>query len=124
LKINRVDVISVPVADQSVAKQFYVDMLGFEVVRENPMGPDMTWVQIAPPGAETSMTLVTWFDSMPPGSLKGLVINTDDVAKAHTELKAKSVDISDLETAPWGTFATFEDPDGNGLIIQQDADQH
>jgi catechol 2,3-dioxygenase-like lactoylglutathione lyase family enzyme len=105
--INRINVISIPVADQTVAKRFYVEKLGFEVIRENPMGPDMTWVQLAPKGADTSVTLVTWFDTMPPGSLQGMV--------------AKGVDMGELQTAPWGTFSTFTDPDSNGLILQQNA---
>jgi catechol 2,3-dioxygenase-like lactoylglutathione lyase family enzyme len=119
--INRIDVISIPVADQTVAKRFYVEKLGFEVIRENPMGPDMTWVQLAPKGADTSVTLVTWFDTMPPGSLQGIVINTDNVENACADLVAKGVDMGELQTAPWGTFSTFTDPDSNGLILQQNA---
>ena len=119
--ISRLGVVSIPVADQAIAKEFYAGLLGFEVVRENPMGPDMTWVQLAPVGAETSITLVTWFDSMPPGSVQGLVINTDDIATDHARLVAAGLTITDPETAPWGTFSTFKDPDGNGLILQQDA---
>ena len=39
--------------------------LGFDLVRDNPMGPDQRWVQVAPKGAQTSITLVTWFPTMP-----------------------------------------------------------
>ncbi|MDA0339347.1 MAG: VOC family protein [Proteobacteria bacterium] len=119
--INRIDIVSIPVADQKIAKQFYQDLLGFELVRENPMGPGQTWVQLGLPGAETSITLVTWFDSMPPGSVQGLVIDTDDAGKTHAQLIEKGLEISDLQDAPWGKFATFTDPDGNGWVLQQAA---
>ena len=117
--INRIDIVSIPVSDQSIAKQFYVDKLGFELIRENPMGPDQTWVEVGPPGAETSITLVTWFDSMPPGSVRGVVISTDDIEKAHLQLSRSGVEVSDISDAPWGRYSTFSDPDGNGWVLQQ-----
>lgn len=117
--INRIDIVSIPVSDQNRAKAFYVEKLGFKVKAENPMGPDQTWVQLELPGAETSVTLVTWFDAMPPGSMRGMVLDCEDIAKAHADLKAKGVEIKDIDVLPWGSFATFEDPDGNGLVLQQ-----
>ena len=119
--LNRIDIVSIPVSDQQAAKRFYVDVLGFELVRENPMGPDQTWVELAPAGAQTSITLVTWFDAMPPGSVQGLVIDTDDISAAHEALKSRGLAIGDIQSAPWGRFATFSDPDGNGIVLQQAA---
>ena len=121
MKLNRIDIFSVPVADQDAAKAFYADVLGFDVVRDDPMGPDQRWVQMAPAGAETSITLVTWFESMAPGSVQGMVLDTDDIDLAHATLAARGVAVSDVESAPWGRFATFEDPDGNGWVVQQAA---
>lgn len=117
--LRRIDIISIPVSDQAAAKQFYMDMLGFEIVHESPMGPDRTWIQLRPPGGETSVTLVTWFDSMPPGSIKGLVLISDDVEATHAELAGKGLEIDELRKAPWGKFTTFSDPDGNGWVLQQ-----
>ncbi len=121
MKINRIDILSIPVSDQQVAKAFYMDVLGFELLRDNPMGPHQQWVELGPKGAQTSITLVTWFESMPAGSARGLVLDTDDVALAHQELSDKGVDISPLQDAPWGKYATFSDPDGNGWVLQQSA---
>ena len=117
--LNRIDIVSIPVSDQAKAKSFYVDLLGFEVVRENPMGPDRQWVEVAPPGAETSITLVTWFDSMPPGSVQGLVLDTSDIESAHETLSNRGLEIGNIENAPWGKFATFSDPDNNGWVLQE-----
>ncbi|MGH3733031.1 MAG: hypothetical protein ACRDVC_06600 [Acidimicrobiales bacterium] len=50
--------------------------------------------------APTSITFTTWFPTMPPGSLQGLLLNTD------------SLDGS------WGPHVTFDDPDGNGNTLR------
>ena len=28
----------------------------------------------------------------------------------------------EVQTAPWGRFVTFDDPDGNGLVLQETAE--
>ena len=43
------------------------------------------------PGAATSVTLVTWFGSMPAGSLKGSVLACDDLEKTLQELAERGV---------------------------------
>jgi predicted enzyme related to lactoylglutathione lyase len=83
------------------------------------MMPQMRWVQLAPKGAATSVTLVNWFDSMPAGSLRGLVLLTEDIEAAAGELRQKGIKLSPIESQSWGRFVTFSDPDGNGLVLQQ-----
>jgi len=117
--INRIDVVSIPVSDQDKAKAFYRDKLGFAELSDTQMGDGMRWVQLSPPGSSTSVTLVTWFDSMPAGSLRGLVLNTSSLDADVEELKRKRVSTSPIEEQPWARFVTFADPDGNGLILQQ-----
>jgi catechol 2,3-dioxygenase-like lactoylglutathione lyase family enzyme len=121
MPITRVAVLSLPVSDQDRARDFYVDVLGFDLVREAPMGPDMRWVQVAPPGAATSITLVTWFPTMPAGSAKGLVLETDDLDGDVARLRGRGVDLADVAEEAWGRFTTFDDPDGNGIVLQATA---
>ncbi|PWR06016.1 hypothetical protein DKT68_24010 [Micromonospora acroterricola] len=121
MTVTHVQLLSVPVADQDRARDFYVDVLGFDLVWDNPMGPDGgRWVQVAPPGAATALTLVTWFPTMPPGSLKGLVLETDDLDADVARLRDRGVDFANggIQSAPWGRYATFDDPDGNGIVLQ------
>src|ERR1700753_2497425 len=66
-----VSVFSVPVSYQERARAFYVEQLGFEVVADATFGPGTRWLQVAPPGSTTTFALVTWFDEMPPGSMRG-----------------------------------------------------
>ena len=117
--IEGVQVVSVPVSDQDRAKSFYIiDTLGFELRTENPFGEGMRWIEVAPQGSTTSLTLVTWFESMPPGSLQGLVFAVDNVRASYDELLAKGVpfDFPPREM-PGGVQAVFRDPDGNGFVI-------
>lgn len=119
MPITRVQLFSVPVSDQDRARDFCVDVLGFELVADNVMGSDMRWVAVAPKGASTSITLVTWFPTMSPGSLKGLVLETDNLEVDTERLRSARVAIEDdIQEAPWGRFVTFDDPDGNGIVLQ------
>ncbi len=123
MPIEGIAIVSVPVSDQESAKRFYVAKLGFDLLQDNPMGPEQRWVEVRPHGASSgaSITLVTWFQSMPPGSCQGLVFKTRDIDSTFRELEARRVDFRlGIEEAPWGRYAVFEDPDGNGLVLMQE----
>ena len=116
--IKNVQVVSVPVSDQERAKTFYVEVLGFELRADDSWGQGMRWVEVAPTGSSTSLSLVTWFESMPPGSLQGLVVATDDIQATYKELVAKGVPFDFPPTKQLGgTQAVFRDPNGNGLVL-------
>ena len=69
MAIRDVAAVSVPVSDQERAKAFYVETLGFELISEDDSIPGFHWVRVAPKGASTSLTLVTWFESIAHGLL-------------------------------------------------------
>jgi catechol 2,3-dioxygenase-like lactoylglutathione lyase family enzyme len=122
MAITNVQLLSVPVSDQDRARDFYVDVLGFQLVQDTWFSPDMRWVMVRPHGAETALTLVTWFPSMPPGSLQGLVLETGELEETIEGIRRRGGSIPDgIETAPWGRYVQLEDPDGNGLILQESA---
>jgi catechol 2,3-dioxygenase-like lactoylglutathione lyase family enzyme len=89
--LTNLDVISVPVSDQDRAKQFYVGKLGFTELMDNDFGEGMRSVMLRPPGSHTNITLTTWFETMPPGSLKGAVLACDDLEKTLSELQGRGV---------------------------------
>jgi predicted enzyme related to lactoylglutathione lyase len=60
---------------------------------------------------------------MPAGTLKGTVLETDSLERAIAALREKGVTIGEIETAPWGRFVTFNDPAGNGIVLQETAAQ-
>lgn len=122
MAIDDVVVVSVPVSDQDRAKAFYIDTLGFELVSEDDSVPGFHWIRVAPTGATTALSLVTWFDSMPAGSLQGLVLLSSDLQADYEELVAKGVAFDGPPTqphyAPKGEVVC-RDPDGNVLVFQQ-----
>jgi catechol 2,3-dioxygenase-like lactoylglutathione lyase family enzyme len=112
-----VTVISIPVTDQDRAAAYYSDHLGFRVIQDEPMGPTMRWVRLAAGDEPTTLTLTTWFEEMPAGSLRGLVIDVHDVDAVRARLEADGHECSEMDDQGWGRFFTTSDPDGNGLVI-------
>jgi catechol 2,3-dioxygenase-like lactoylglutathione lyase family enzyme len=110
----------VPVSDQDRAKSFYVDVLGFEVLADEPMGPDRRWLQVGPKGAETSIVLATWLERIEPGAIENLVFQTDDIEADVTELRERGLELvgDGIQDMPWARVARFDDPDGNRLAVQ------
>jgi catechol 2,3-dioxygenase-like lactoylglutathione lyase family enzyme len=122
MSITGVQLFSLPVTDQDRARDFYVDVLGFELVSDTSMGPDMRWVQVRPRGAATAVTLVTWFETMPAGSVRGTVLETDDLDGDAARLAGLGVQLDGgVQEAPWGRWVQFADPDGNGIVLQTTA---
>lgn len=119
MAITSFEIVSVPVSDPDQAKAFYRDVLGFAVLRDEPMGPQQRWIQLAPQGCATTIALVTWFETMRPGGLQGVMLNVDDVDAEHARLTRAGLQLSAVQAQPWGRFATFQDPDGNGWILRQ-----
>jgi predicted enzyme related to lactoylglutathione lyase len=113
------EIISVPVSDQERAKRFYRDVLGFELLREDAMGPSQKWIQLAPKGCLTTVALVTWFDTMRPGGLQGVMLNVTDIVRDHEELTGRGLKLTEIKQEPWGRYSMFTDPDGNGWILRQ-----
>jgi len=106
--MKSIEVISIPVTDQNAAKQFY-QTLGFQITMESTFGPDQNWVQLAFPGQETvSITLVTWFPELKPGSIRGFVIKIENMNDAIKELNEKGIEVGGVEQIP-GVYMKVSD---------------
>jgi hypothetical protein len=92
--------------------------VGFSLIAEAAFGDELLWIQVGIPGAQTSLTLVNWFDEMPPGSLRGLVIDCEDLD--YQALTGRGVSFtSPPSRQPGGVFAILSDPDGNLISLRQ-----
>ncbi|CAM5485964.1 glyoxalase [Streptomyces spiroverticillatus] len=115
--ITQIATVAIHVSDQQKAVEFYVDQLGFEVRRDAPFG-DGRWIEVAPPGASTTIALV------PAGIPAGIRLSTGDADAVHADLVARGVD-ADAEVLRMGPAAppmfTVRDPDGNSLILVEDS---
>ena len=121
MAIQRLAIVSVPVADQDRAKRFYIDVLGFVEGRDSPFRENARWIEVKPTrDSALTITLVTWFPSMPPGSLRGLVLLADDLEATYETLRNRGLSsATEIQMAPWGRYASFSDPDGNGWVLQE-----
>lgn len=117
--MKAITIISIPVTDQQAAKHFYLN-LGFKLLVEGPFGPGQNWVQLALPEQEAlSITLVTWFPELKPGSIRGFVIDVDNLADETKELNTKGIEVGTVDETPWGKFAAVKDPDGNTWSLHE-----
>jgi catechol 2,3-dioxygenase-like lactoylglutathione lyase family enzyme len=120
MPVHEVTVVSVPVSDQDRAKKFYVHTLGLQLRLDDSSVPGIRWIQVAPPGGGTALTLVTWFDTMPAGSLRGLVLASSDLDGDYQRLRDLGVEFEQPPVQqPWAKEAVLRDPDGNQLVLQQ-----
>ncbi len=121
-KITGVGTVGIHVSDQDRALAFYRDVLGFEVRRDMPFGDGGRWLEVAPPGAPTSIALMGAHDQVPVGIDTGIRLFTADADGDHAALVAQGADV-DAEILRMGDFVppmfTFRDPDGNTLYIVQ-----
>ena len=107
--ITRVSSVGVQAVDLDQAVEFYVEKLGFEKRRDERIGPDARWIELAPPGAETVVVPFA----------PGLVFACDDILATYRELLGRGVEFTEAPAEQaWGMWAQFKDPDGNehGLI--------
>lgn len=120
MPVTRIAIVSIPVADPERSRRFFVDQLGFAVLRDDDSVPGMRWIMVAPSGGSAAMVLANWFESMRPGSLRGLVLETANLEVEHRRLDALGVDFVEApRRQPWAFEAVFQDPDGNQFVLQE-----
>src|SRR5262245_59158691 len=115
----RLELVAIPVSDVDRAKEFYVELAGFNADHDHAVGDDTRFVQLTPPGSACSIALGKGVTDAPPGSVRGMQMVVSDIEKAHAELLGRGVDVSEIQDLPWGSFVFFEDPDGNRWAVQQ-----
>jgi catechol 2,3-dioxygenase-like lactoylglutathione lyase family enzyme len=119
IHITEVGTVGVPVADQDRALAFYLEKLGFEKRLDVPFGKGERWVEVAPPGAATTIALVRARQGDPTGIDTQVRLTTTDAAADHAALRARGVD-ADAEVMPYPVpMFIFRDADGNRLRIVQ-----
>ena len=120
-RLNKVGTVVIPVADVDGAIAFYVDTLGFEKRADVPFGGEYRWVEVAPPGADTTIALAP----PPPGGSAGkretgIGLQTNDIDGFHAYLKDRGVDVDDEVSRmgdPVPPLLWFRDPEGNTLMV-------
>ena len=127
----RLELIVMPVTDMDRAKAFYGERAGFHVDIDHRGGGDFRIIQLTPPGSACSITLVR--NPERAGAVQGLHLVVQDIEAARADLAARRVEISepfhfgpegktpglDPDRRNYRSFASFNDPDGNGWLVQE-----
>jgi predicted enzyme related to lactoylglutathione lyase len=125
------ELIVIPVSDIDRAKSFYMEKTGFALEVDHRAGDDFRVVQLTPPGSACSIAVMK--NKEAPGSVKGLHLCVSDIEAARAKLVERGVNVSDYfhfneggqtagldpERRMYGTFLSFDDPDGNGWLVQE-----
>jgi len=135
----KLEVVVIPVSDVDRAKRFY-EGLGWRLDADFASGDDWRLVQMTPPGSPCSLMFGKGFTPAAPGSAQGTFLVVDDLDAARTQLIGRGAEVSEVfhfegdllnarakgRTAgrdPQGrsyfSFASFNDPDGNGWLLQE-----
>jgi predicted enzyme related to lactoylglutathione lyase len=113
--IKKIATVGIYVEDQNKALQFWTEKVGFELRENIDMGNGMTWMEVAPIGAESCLViypkkLMTNFAELKPS----IVFHCEHIEQVCDNLKKNEVIFSkELSTMGWGKFASFKDEDGN-----------
>ncbi len=138
------EVVVIPVSDVERAKQFYAS-LGWRLDADFADGDDFRVMQFTPPGSGSSIIFGKNVTAAAPGSAQGLYLIVSDIEAARKELLGRGIKVSeafhagaahagpdepylfgrlrvggpDPERRTYHTFASFNDPDGNGWLLQE-----
>jgi catechol 2,3-dioxygenase-like lactoylglutathione lyase family enzyme len=138
----KLELLILPVSDVDRAKAFY-EKLGFRL--DIDVGADdYRVIQFTPPGSDASIIFGKGVTCAQPGSIDRLLMTVPDINAARRELISSGVEVSDVFHDPdgglgggfhastavraagpdparrsYGSYASFEDPDGNHWVLQE-----
>ncbi len=117
--LKRVKFLSIPVADQSRALEFYTAKLGLKVATDQSFG-GMRWIELQIPGAETLIVLHHTPDHVASDKVPAAALVADNVQSTYDELKAKGVEfVQPPQKEHWGEYAMLKDTEGNLVLFSK-----
>ena len=136
----KLELITVPVSDVDRAKAFY-EKLGWRLDADLATSDDFRVVQLTPHNSQASIIFGKGITSARPGSADSLILTVDDLDAVRDDLLARGVVVSEVfhdaggvfhhagknarvggrdpQERSYASFASFEDPDGNGWLLQE-----
>jgi len=118
----KLELVPIPVSDVDRALAFYVDALGFTKDVDVQPADGVRVVQVTPEGSGCSIGFGTGLDVYrgEPGSVRGLHLVVEDLDATRAELVGRGVEVGEVHDFGGGVRgASFADPDGNTLELQE-----
>src|SRR5574342_206632 len=134
----KLEVVMLGVSDVDRTKAFY-ENLGWRTDIDITAGDEFRGVQMTPHNSEASIIFGKGVTSAKPGLADNLVLAVDDIDAARNDLIARGVNVSEVfhytggpfnnavenprvggrdpQGRSYYSFASFEDPDGNGWLL-------
>jgi catechol 2,3-dioxygenase-like lactoylglutathione lyase family enzyme len=135
----KLEVVVVPVSDVERAAEFY-RRLGWRQDADTGKG-DERRLQFTPPGSMCSIIIREGVGAAAPGTAQFLHLIVSDIVSAREELVRRGIDASEVfhdaaggfnrfdrnarargpdpQRRSYASFVTFNDPDGNGFVVQE-----
>ena len=138
----KLEAVVIPVSDVDPSKGFYRN-LGWRLDADFSFDNGFRVVQFTPPGSPASVQFGTQITTAEPGSAQGMYLVVSDIQAARDQLTALGVEVTEVfhpgapgaqfrpagtdsrvagradDGSSYGSFATFDDPDGNGWLLQE-----
>ena len=136
----KLEVLVILVSDVDRAKAFY-EKLGFRLDIDYVANDKFRIIQFTPPNSEASIIFGKGITSAKSGLTDSLVLAVDEIDAARGDLIARGFDVSEVfhfaggpfnssvenprvggrdpQGRSYYSFASFEDPDGNGWLLQE-----
>lgn len=140
------EIVVIPVSDIDRAKEFY-QKLGWRLDADYATDDkDFRVIQFTPPGSNCSIIFGKRLTAAEPGTSQGLYLIVSDIEAARKELQDRGIDVSEVfhpegavyagddepylfgerrvsgpdpQHTSYRSFASFNDPDGNGWFFQE-----
>lgn len=124
--INKIGKITIYVNNQEEAKEFWTKKMNFVVKLEQPMGPNMKWLEVGP--SEDSFTTFVIYEKNlmlaqnPQANVchPNIILSTDDIESTYNEMKINEVEVGEIMKMPYGSMFKFKDMDGNDYLVRED----
>jgi catechol 2,3-dioxygenase-like lactoylglutathione lyase family enzyme len=136
----KLEVVVVGVSDVDRAKAFY-EKLGWRLDADFTKGDDFRGIQFTPHNSGCSIIFGKGVTSPKPSAVKSLTLVVDDVDAARNDLIERGIKVGEIfhfadgpfndatknarvsgrdsEGRSYFSFASFEDPDANGYLLQE-----
>jgi catechol 2,3-dioxygenase-like lactoylglutathione lyase family enzyme len=115
--------------DEAIA--YYTNVLGFDLVDDEPRGPGKRWVVVRPPGSTASLLLARAVNDAQRAAIGNqtggrvfLFLHTDDFERDYAAYRARGVKFTEEPRhETYGKVVVFEDLYGNKWDLIQPAAQ-
>ena len=117
--LTGISTIAIPVSDQDATKRLFEE-LGLESRFDGEVNVDFRWIDMAPPGGGTTLSIIATTDAQATGIDTGIRFITPDARAAHARLVDLGLRVGallDWPTAP--LMFEFWDLDGNTMYVTE-----